>query len=66
VLDVVQLREVSPVVGSTERLELFQRLPTKVPAIHEKQNPPVSGKLDEAISEVAGRVGFTGTGCHLD
>ena len=66
VLDVVDLGELPPGVGRDELLELLHGLPPEVGAVHQEEDPPGPGVLDEPIGEAAGRVGLARARCHLD
>ncbi len=66
VLDVVQLGERTVLLGRDERLELLERLPAEIAAIHQEQHPLGAGVLDEPVDEIAGGVGLAAAAGHLD
>jgi hypothetical protein len=66
VLRGVQLGELAPVTRHDVLLELAQRLPPEVGAIHEEEHTPRAAVLDEARDAADGGVGLAAAGRHLD
>ena len=66
VLDVVERRELPPVVRGRERLELLQRLAPQVRPVDQEEGPSRSGELDQPVGDVRGRERLPGAGRHLD
>ena len=52
--------------GRDELLELLERLPAEVAAIHEEEDALGAGVFDEAVDEIDGGVGLARAGGHLD
>ncbi len=66
VLDVVQLGELAPVIGGAVLVELLERLPAQVVAVHQEQHPFGFGEFDQPVDETDRGVGLARAGRHLD
>ncbi len=66
VLDVVELGEFPAVVRRRVLLELLERLPAQVGAVHEEEHPPGAAVLDQAIGRGDGGKRLAAPGGHLD
>ncbi len=65
-LDDVLLGELEVVVGRDVLLEFLERLLAEVAAVHQEQDAPRAGELDEPVDEVDGGEGLARAGGHLD
>ncbi len=65
-LHVVQLAQFAAVVRGNELLELAQGLPPQVAAVHQKEDTPGVGQLNQPVDDIDRGEGFTAAGGHLD
>ena len=64
-LDDVLLGELEVVVGRGVLLELLEGLVAEVAAVHQEQDPPGAGELDQPVRKHDGEEGLAGAGGHL-